>query len=573
MGRKRPTRIRKTRDRISLVASILIGLTFLVSGTGKIFASGAVPAQVVDFISNSIPDIFITPATVHFLYEVFIPRIVPWAEFIFGVCLLIGFLPRLMAILTIPLLSAFLGTNLWSMIQGGYTTCASCFGIWERFFGSLTPVQSLIYDLALFVFVTLIIVFHPGGFFTSRQWLANLGKRQKLDATTLKSKKLGLGSRLRNLGSKAMAGLRLIRENARQHPRIASIVGICLLGLITYGIVAAFTGATVPQNGTKEEIPVISDVYTEVSEVSAVISWMTDKPTISSVQVHTKDGTFVITVTDKELVTTHRILAGGLSSGTTYYFKVLLDDKLALTAENSFTTLAAAPSPFMISYVKVSFVTETSATITWLTNRPATSGVEYWGAGTTDKLTVSKGELTTAHSINLVGLEADVIYHYQVKSTDASGNQVVSPLFTMSVQIGKRAPDFTLNSLDGKAITLGDYRGKVVMLDFWMSSCSACRQKMSIIQEAFTRMPADKIAILSIHFKGKESIIQSYVIGEGLTVPILLDLEGAVSDLYKVTALPTTFFIDGDGIIRLIDPEFGNAEELENIFKAILGGT
>ncbi len=560
----------KTRDRISLVAGILIGLTFLASGTGKIIGAEEVPAQVLDFISNFLPHVFITPATLSFLLDIFIPHIVPWTEFILGVCLLIGFLPRLMAVLCLPLLSAFLGTNLWAITQGGYATCASCFGIWEEYFGSLTPVQALIYDLALFAFAILIIIFHPGKFFTSRPWLANLGERQKLDATTLKSKILDLSDRLQNLGSKALTCLKLIGQKARQHPRIASIMGICLLGLITYGVITASINTVVPKNDITREIPVVSDIsVSEISETSAVISWTTDKMVSSSVEVYTQGRIFIITVINKSPVTAHRLLVAGLAPDTTYYFGILSDDKLALSKEHSFTTLA--PKPFIISDVSVSYVTESSATITWLTNRPATSEVEYWESGSRNRLTASNDKLTISHSINLASLEADAIYYYQVKSTDASGNQAISPILVMSAQLGKQAPDFTLNSLDGKSVTLSDYRGKVVMLDFWIWTCSACREKLPIIQQAFAKIPPEKVAIFAIHFEGKASVIQSYVIGVGVTVPILLDLEGAVSDVYKVYAFPTTFFIDRDGITRMINVEFNNAEELENIFNAMLG--
>ena len=125
---------------LSLIAAIIIGLTFLLSGTGKVAGFEETPAQVVDFITSIVPEFFLTPLTVAFLYKVLIPYIIPWLELILGVLLVIGFMPRLIAILCLPLLLAFMGTNIWFIIQGGYTTCASCFGVWEQIFGSLTPV-------------------------------------------------------------------------------------------------------------------------------------------------------------------------------------------------------------------------------------------------------------------------------------------------------------------------------------------------------------------------------------------------------------------------------------------------
>ncbi|MBC8273650.1 MAG: redoxin domain-containing protein, partial [Chloroflexi bacterium] len=226
-------------------------------------------------------------------------------------------------------------------------------------------------------------------------------------------------------------------------------------------------------------------------------------------------------------------------------------------------------STLMISDVDVSYTTEASATITWVTNRPATSEVQYWNPLYIDHNTVSSNELTTNHTINLTSLESGAIYHYQVKSKDAEGNQTISSRLAMSPLIGKQAPDFTLNSIDGGTITLSDYRGKWVMLDFWIWTCSACRVKLSMVQEVYNRIPKEELAILAIHYKGRESIIRTYVKGEQLTVPVLLDLEAAACDLYKVHAFPTSFFIDSEGVIRLIDPEFNNAEELEGIITTL----
>lgn len=557
----------KTRNTISLVASALIGITFLVSGTGKIIGVEETPAQVVDFISNFLPAIFITPATIYFLFYIFVPHIMPWAEVILGACLLIGFLPRLMAVLCLPLLLAFMGTNMWSIIQGGYATCASCFGIWEKYFGSLTPAQSLIYDLVLLAFAMVIIIFQPGGFLSSRKWLA---KGKKLDAATLKSKIRAFGRQLRNLRLKAMAYFTLTLKKAREHPRIAISTGICFLILIAGVVALVSIRPTTPKNDVTAGVVVVSDMsVSELSETSVVISWVTDKPTASSVEVYSEDSTFIITVIDKKPVTEHSLLVAGLTSGTNYYFGILSEDKQAISGEHSFSTLAEVISPLMISDIKVSYITDTDATITWVTNRPATSEVQFWNPLRVDRDTVSSDELTTNHSFNLVSLEANAIYHYQVKSKDAEGEQAISSRLAMSPLIGKSAPDFTLNSLDGDTITLSDYRGKWVMLDFWIWTCSACRTKLPIIQEVYTRIPEDKLAILAIHNKGRESIIRTYVKGENLTIPVLLDLEAIACDLYNVHAFPTFFFIDDDGIICLIDPEFNNAEELEGIITTL----
>ena len=570
------------RDKLSLAAGILIGLTFLASGTGKVLGLEEVPAQVVDFISSVIPDIFLTPATVYFLFNVLIPYILPWAELVLGCLLIIGFMPRLMAVLCLPLILAFGGTNVWSIIQGGYTRCASCFGVWEEIFGSLTPVQSLIYDIVLFALAMVIIVFHPGYFFTSRKWLVNLVRKKKPALAALRIKMLECRSSLRNHVSRLLRRLSVVGQAITQRPRNVALAGICLLGLgmIICGLTALFTGTDTIRKESGGAAPIISDISVSgITEKSAMISWVTDEPTVSSLQVYDEKGSFIRTWTDKALVINHSMIVDCLVPNTTYYFQILLSDipdYQTLPKEHYFTTLAIYIGPPVISDVRVCYTTESSAIITWATDKPATSEVEYWLTGSSERRTVSKEGLDTTHSINLAKLAPDATYHFQVKSTDAEGNQGISePEATLALaigaEVGKRAPDFTLRALDGKAVTLSDYRGKLVMLNFWKASCGVCRKKMPIIEEAFTRAPAEKITILNIHAEGRESMVRGYATGEGLTVPILLDLEGEVSDLYSVAGVPATFFVDGNGIIRLVDAEFSTVEELEDIFDNILG--
>jgi len=176
---KSEQRWRRARNISSLVASILIGLVFLASGSGKALGFGEVPGQTMDFIGYILPDALLVPATVIFIYEIFIPYILPWTELVLGCLLLIGFVPRLIAILCLPLTLALMSNNIYSITQGmaKYESCA-CFGIWEQVLGELTPVQSLGIDIGLFILALIIIFNYPGGFLLSRKWLANLGKKK-----------------------------------------------------------------------------------------------------------------------------------------------------------------------------------------------------------------------------------------------------------------------------------------------------------------------------------------------------------------------------------------------------------
>ena len=155
------------------VATILLGLVFFVSGTGKVFIN--LPEET-EYIDQLIPAFFITPTTAYFIgYGL------PWIELALGILLLIGFGPRLLSALSIPLVLAFIANNVWMISRGmeEFPQCAQCFGRWEELLGAMTPVQSLSIDVVLIALTLVVIFLYPGSFFSSRPWLANLGKKKQ----------------------------------------------------------------------------------------------------------------------------------------------------------------------------------------------------------------------------------------------------------------------------------------------------------------------------------------------------------------------------------------------------------
>jgi hypothetical protein len=91
-----------------------------------------------------------------------------------------GFVPRLVATICIPLTWIFMANNVFSISRGinKYDECP-CFGIWGKIFGTMTPGQSLIYDIVLFGLALVIIFIYTGGFLQSNNWLRNLRKKKQ----------------------------------------------------------------------------------------------------------------------------------------------------------------------------------------------------------------------------------------------------------------------------------------------------------------------------------------------------------------------------------------------------------
>jgi uncharacterized membrane protein YphA (DoxX/SURF4 family) len=170
----------RTRATVSLVAGILIGLTFLLSGSGKAFGYGNMPGQTMQFIDAVIPYTWWTPRSVFFIDYIFLPYIIPWTELCLGIFLLVRIWPRFFAATTLPLTLAFMANNAWYISQGeiAFTPC-DCFGIWEGLLGSLNHIQSLVVDIALFALALTIVIVHPAGFFSSPPWLAKKGQKAR----------------------------------------------------------------------------------------------------------------------------------------------------------------------------------------------------------------------------------------------------------------------------------------------------------------------------------------------------------------------------------------------------------
>ncbi|HET6444252.1 MAG TPA: TlpA disulfide reductase family protein [candidate division Zixibacteria bacterium] len=145
-----------------------------------------------------------------------------------------------------------------------------------------------------------------------------------------------------------------------------------------------------------------------------------------------------------------------------------------------------------------------------------------------------------------------------VPASATTGGLIPSP------REGFLAPDFTLDTLDGSQITLSDLRGKVVVVNLWTSWCPPCRAEMPAIEAVYQANKERGMEVLAVNstYQDSEANAADFVQGLGLTFPILLDRNGMVSNRYQLRALPTTYFIDRQGIIRSVVPGGPMSESL-----------
>jgi len=148
---------------------------------------------------------------------------------------------------------------------------------------------------------------------------------------------------------------------------------------------------------------------------------------------------------------------------------------------------------------------------------------------------------------------------------------LVSGCSAASAQVGKRAPDFQLSNLEGQPVSLSDFRGTPVLLNFWATWCGPCRQEMPLIQGIFEEQTNENLVILAVNIGENSAAVKNFMQSGNYSFPVLLDTDRNVALQYNARAIPTTFFIDKDGTIQVIKVgAFSNMIEIKKDLSKII---
>ena len=114
----------------------------------------------------------------------------------------------------------------------------------------------------------------------------------------------------------------------------------------------------------------------------------------------------------------------------------------------------------------------------------------------------------------------------------------------------KEAPAFSLKNLDGKPISLSDFKGKPVLITFWATWCASCKEEIPLLEKFFVAKK-DQLAILLIAIDGeRKKTVQKIANDNKVTIPVLLLLKEKVMDQYGVRGwIPLTFLVDREGML------------------------
>ncbi len=245
----------------------------------------------------------------------------------------------------------------------------------------------------------------------------------------------------------------------------------------------------------------------------------------------------------------------------------------AFSTDNSTAPIISAPAvqgPTAPTAIEQPAITDveyilsaSSASISWKSNQEATCFIKYGTDPSLPFTSSTESQKITEHSIYLNGLASSTRYHYQIFSTDAAGKAVAlagDMTFTTapsnySPYMGNMSPDFTLNSIQSGNITLSQYRGKKVILNFWETWCGACQEELPTI-EAVSKKYSNSSDVVLLTVAGGTSDIEamkSFMAQNNIDFPVCLDGSGGVFNIYGITSTPRTFFLDKKGVIRKIE--------------------
>jgi peroxiredoxin len=135
-------------------------------------------------------------------------------------------------------------------------------------------------------------------------------------------------------------------------------------------------------------------------------------------------------------------------------------------------------------------------------------------------------------------------------------------------------PDFTLPSLDGKKVSLKDFRGKVVFLNFWATWCVPCREEMPAMEKLYQEFKENNFVVLAVNVKDRKADAVNFIKELKLSYPVVIDPDAQVGLLYGAWGLPTTYLIGpkGEGLARAWGPAEWYSPAARNLIKDLLDG-
>jgi peroxiredoxin len=136
----------------------------------------------------------------------------------------------------------------------------------------------------------------------------------------------------------------------------------------------------------------------------------------------------------------------------------------------------------------------------------------------------------------------------------------------------KPAPQFSLAARGGKTVNLAQYKGQVVMINFWATWCGPCRQEMPLLESIYKKYSKMGFTMLGVNVEPDSKPAEDWLKATPVSFPILFDTKSEVSKMYEVAGMPSTVIVDRKGNVRVIHHGYKPGDENEyqdNIRKLV----
>lgn|SRR5699024_604287 len=163
----------------------------------------------------------------------------------------------------------------------------------------------------------------------------------------------------------------------------------------------------------------------------------------------------------------------------------------------------------------------------------------------------------------VAGMLAWSFYEFFGSSANETGQE------DAGLETGQAAPDYEVETLGGDTVKLSDYRGEPVIINFWATWCPPCRAEMPDFEKLHKEEDAVILAVNLTHSENNISGVSAFVDELGLTMPVLLDAEGSVEDSYQLSAYPTSYMIDSEGVTQYVVRGAINYETMYREYMAL----
>jgi len=182
-------------------------------------------------------------------------------------------------------------------------------------------------------------------------------------------------------------------------------------------------------------------------------------------------------------------------------------------------------------------------------------------------------------SLSLIACGNAAVENSNIETTETANNQPVEAEATETTEttaesndsdnelvVGKMIPNYELTTLEGDTVSLHDYDGKILILNFWATWWPYCNQEMPDLEKV---NQMDDVQVLAIDVREPKKVVQDYQDEHGYDLTMILDEDGELADEFFVASFPTTYFVDEEGILLGSVPGMLTYEVLEELLEKI----